>query len=484
MKFLYLLVSAFLFVLSFSPFDHKISIFLSIIILFFIVDNLSTKERSKYLFFFAIMIHLIGVSWVSESLITYGSMGYIISYAITLFFIIIISIPYALIGYFYKPIRKNNIFNINFIAILFILVEFVKSSIFGGFPWLLIGYTQNGTVFDYIYPILGTYAVSYIIIFTSAIIYQALYMRPKKYVVTSLILVVIYLSFPLSNDNSETYVGKKISFALYQPNIYPNISYNSDEYKNTVNKYISVIDNNKSKDLLIFPETIIPKILSRNNSLYKKMESSTGENNILITGLFTKNKNNYFNSMLFFSDDIEIYNKRKLVPFGEYTPWYDTVIKLSQIIDIPLSNLSPGSNNQKEIMIKNIKIIPMICFESTFPSLIHSDSENEIIINISNDGWFGNTLAPYQHLQITQIRALEFNRFILRATNTGISAVIDNHGKILDFIGNNEEGIIQGNVPLKNKRSIYSQYGDISILMLLFLSLLLTGLTGVIKRNE
>ena len=108
--------------------------------------------------------------------------------------------------------------------------------------------------------------------------------------------------------------------------------------------------------------------------------------------------------MVFFSDDIHIYNKRKLVPFGEYTPWYDSLIRLTGSLRLPLSNLSHGSQQIENITIGNVNIIPMICFESTFPHLITSNSNNEIIVNISNDAWFGDSLAPYQHLQITQIR--------------------------------------------------------------------------------
>ena len=100
----------------------------------------------------------------------------------------------------------------------------------------------------------------------------------------------------------------------------------------------------------------------------------------------------------------------------------------------------------------------------------------EVIINVSNDSWFGKSLAPYQHLQISQIRALEFNRFLLRATNTGISAVINNNGQVIDHIPNDVEGVISGKISINKERSIYSQYGDMSILMLLFLTLLVNGL--------
>jgi apolipoprotein N-acyltransferase len=138
--------------------------------------------------------------------------------------------------------------------------------------------------------------------------------------------------------------------------------------------------------------------------------------------------------------------------------------------------LSHGPDSQKEIFFNNTKLLPLICFESTFPNLVRSNIENEIIINISNDGWFGNSLAPYQHLQITQVRALEFNRYILRAANTGLSAVINNHGEIIKYIPINKQGAISGIVPINLDTSFYSRYGDICVLMLLFLTLLSKGL--------
>ena len=159
-------------------------------------------------------------------------------------------------------------------------------------------------------------------------------------------------------------------------------------------------------------------------------------------------------------------------------------MNLSENLNIPLSNLSHGSKEIDQISFGNINLIPMICFESNFPNLIKSSTDNEIIINISNDGWFGKTLAPHQHLQITQIRALEFNRYILRATNTGISAVINNQGQVIDMLENNVEGILKGQIPTTMTRSFYSQYGDLSILMLIFLSLLIKSFNIATKYHE
>ena len=476
MRLFYLLFSAALYVLSYSPFNYKILIFISLIIFLKVIEDVPLKNKIRYTFFYAFLIHVFGVSWVSESLITYGFMSIVGSILVTGLFIIVISLPYIIIAIFHKPIKKNGISNINLLAVIFLLAEYIKSLFFGGFPWLLIGNSQNGTIFNFIYPLFGTFMVSYVVVLIAALIYKSFLVKHKNYVILSIILASTYLSTYFKTNIKEASYNDRISYTIYQPNIYPDKVYNTDEYQNIISQYVRFLDEKNSTDL-----TITPYVLNNNNELLKKIKMTTSKSNIIVAGFFTKSKNNYFNSMVFFSDKVDYYHKRKLVPFGEYTPWYDTFIKLSVSLNIPLSNLSHGPNVQKDIFLNNTKLLPLICFESTFPNLLKSNIENEIIINISNDGWFGNSLAPYQHLQITQVRALEFNRYILRAANTGLSAVINNQGEIMESIPINKEGSLSGFVPINLDRSFYSRYGDISVLMLLFLTLLYMGL---IRRNK
>ena len=483
MKLLYLSISSILYVLSFSPFDYKLSIFFSLVLLFYALEGLSTKDKVKAMLYFAVAFHLIGVSWISHSLINYGSLGYLLSYATTFIVAIIISLPYALVG-LHQSISKNGLLNLCLISSLFVAAEYLKSFLFGGFPWLLIGHSQNSTAFDFVYPFFGNLAVSYLVVLVSLFLYIAIIHHRKSYVYLSMISLLMYSltskDYNLLIENQNNYV----SYTLYQPNVYPDESYDSNKHLPLIEKYNNILLKNESSDLIIFPETIISSPYNESNQLYKFFQSSKNKNNLLISGLFSSNKNQYYNSMIFFSDVTKAYNKRKLVPFGEYTPWYNSILKLSENLNIPLSNLSHGSKEIDYISFRNINLIPMICFESTFPYLIKSSTDNEIIINISNDGWFGKTLAPYQHLQITQIRALEFNRYILRATNTGISAVINNHGKVVDMLENDIEGTLQGQIPTSMKRSFYSEYGDLSILMLIFFSLLIKGLNMATKNHE
>lgn len=456
---------------------------MSLIFLFYALEDLSIKNKVKAMLYFSIAFHLVGVSWISHSLINYGSLGYLLSYATTFIIVIIISLPYALVG-LHQSVSKNGFLNLCFIASLFVVAEYLKSVLFGGFPWLLIGHTQNSTAFNLIYPFFGSLAVSYLVVIMSLFFYKAIIHYRKLYIYISILSLMMYTLIGKDHNFLTETQNNYVSYTLYQPNVYPQDSYDSNKHLLLMEKYNNILIKNKSSDLIIFPETIISAPYDENNQLYKYFQSLTSKRNLLISGLFSNNKNQYYNSMIFFSDETLTYNKRKLVPFGEYTPWYNSLLKLSENLNIPLSNLSHGSKNIDKVSFGNVNLIPMICFESTFPHLIKSSTDNEIIINISNDGWFGKTLAPHQHLQITQIRALEFNRYILRATNTGISAVIDNQGQTIDTLENNVEGTLKGKIPTKMRRSFYSEYGDISILMLIFFTLLIKGLNIAIKYHE
>ena len=146
--------------------------------------------------------------------------------------------------------------------------------------------------------------------------------------------------------------------------------------------------------------------------------------------------------MLVIGKNTSIYDKRKLVPFGEFTPFPKLFLPIASMLNIPMSNLSEGDSNSSEIILDKFIIHPLICYESAYPNLISQKdlSKPEVIVVLSNDSWFGQSLAPYQHLQISQTRALEFNKYILRAANTGISAVIDNHGNIKKTVELNQRG--------------------------------------------
>ena len=229
MKLLYLSISSILYVLSFSPFNYKVFIFFSLAFLFHSLENLSIKNKIKAVIYFSLLCHLLGTSWINYSLINYGSLGHLLSYIITFLFAFIISLPYVLIG-LYKSILSNNYFYFCYVASLFVLAEYLKSILYGGFSWLLIGHSQNGTIFDSVYPILGSFAVSYLVVLTSLFFYKAFNDRNKISLFFLSALLVVYSLNPTLHNNENTRDLDTVSYTLYQPNIYPQQSYDSAQY--------------------------------------------------------------------------------------------------------------------------------------------------------------------------------------------------------------------------------------------------------------
>ena len=193
MNYLYLFISALFYVAAFSPFDLKILIFLSLIFFLMIIENLVTRKKILFAFLYFVFIHIIGISWINISLISYGSMNMFSSLIVTIVFIIVISAPYAVIGLFHKSIQDNGFYNLNIIALIFLLAEYIKSIILGGFPWLLIGHSQNSSIFNYIYPIFGSYFVTYLCVLISAFFYKTIINPDNKYIYLSSIIFIVII---------------------------------------------------------------------------------------------------------------------------------------------------------------------------------------------------------------------------------------------------------------------------------------------------
>ena len=189
--------------------------------------------------------------------------------------------------------------------------------------------------------------------------------------------------------------------------------YGKDNIDDIKNILYSMSNNSDKSDLIIYPETVIPELYKKRKIFIIKYYLEI--QNILISGIFRYDldSNKTFNSMLIIENRELFYDKIKLVPFGEFTPLQELFTPLARLLNIPMSNLSRGNTNQRDNA-KNFMIYPLICYESTYPRLIKQKnlSKPGVIVILSNDSWFGDSLAPYQHLQISQTRAVEFNKYI------------------------------------------------------------------------
>ena len=460
-----------LYTLSFPPFNFKPLIFFSLAAFFYFLSISDRKKSMLISYIYALSIFTTGVSWIFNSIYFYGGEYLVISLFLTILFILLMSAFFIPIGLFINK-QSQNVSYLYPIMVpsVWVFIELARSYVFGGFPWLLVGTSQIETLFNVVFPLFGTYFVSFLIVMLSTIITLIINDRKFislsiKYLISIIGLIIIFQIYPpnlLPHENQ-----KPLRVSLVQPNIHLGIKYDKSKINLIKNKYSDLLDNDMH-NLIILPETAIPTLYESDKNFYKNILKN--KNTHLITGIFRYNKSNneIYNSMLSLSDKEYFYDKRHMVPFGEYTPLDFIFGFIGEILNLPMSNLTEGKKIQKPFIFNETSIHQLICYEAAFPSLLNITNDFSFIVNVSNDAWFGNSLAPYQHLQIAQSRALESNKYLVRVANTGISAIIDQNGKIVNKIKLNTEGVINSRILALKGITPYMRFGDYPVLMLIF----------------
>ncbi len=361
------------------------------------------------------------------------------------------------------------------IPFMFTICEYIISVFFYGFPWFtfsLIVSSNESLLFSL--KFFGTLISSYLIIqiFCLPFIFITKVKLKKEigYLSFFIVLPIIFLiisNFNTKNNNLNTIV---IDLEIFQLNFK-----NNDKSLTPEKKLNTIIDNiqKSSADILIFGENNFPYLLDDLD--LKILKDSLKENQELIIGATRFDKNKYYNSLINITESkVTYFDKIILVPFGEFLPLRDSLTFLESIVGP--NNYSNGKEERIIYLSNNISFIPVICYEIVFywKLLNNLNYKSNFIVNITNDFWFGKYIGPYQHLYLTKIRAAEFNKPIIRVSNNGISAVIDNNGKIIKNTNlNNTEKFkhklfLQENINFVNEHLILKIYFFIIFLIVTF----------------
>jgi apolipoprotein N-acyltransferase len=420
--------------------------------------NVSPKRAFWLGFIFGIGLFGAGVYWVYISIHLYGDVPNYLAGLITAGLIVFLALFPALVGY-----CTNRYFSITTTAklvcaypALWITSEWIRSWIFTGFPWLLIGYSQTNSPLKGYAPILSVYGVSLAVLITSALIVNAVIkFKQNDYRAVYLNLfafVTIWIAGGLLDLIPWTQSkGKSISVSLVQGNIPQSLKWSPDHLQLSLDTYAKLTEPLWGKDkLIIWPEAAIPLPLNHVTSFIDALDSkakASGSRLILGIPIQAADDNGYYNAIVTLGNDRKVYLKRRLVPFGEYVPFSQLFSHLFDIMNLPMSNLIPGKMNQALLVIDNLKILPSICYEIAFPELSRSRDETlGLLLTVTNDAWFGESSAQAQHLQMAEMRAIEFRRPLIFVSNDGITAIIDPNGKIESAAPQHKEFVLNGTI--------------------------------------
>jgi len=488
-------------VFSFQPFNFSFINFILLPIFFFLIVYIKKKSKGTYrkkpywknLFLvglsFGFGFYLSGIFWIAYSLTFDESFKFLIPFTIILiplFLSIFNGLTTLAIGHF---------LNYNFSSILLFsaslaLSDYVRGKILTGFPWNLWAYSWSWTI-EILQTLnfLGLYAFNLLVItfFTIPAFLFFNNKTSKNIVIISVIFLFIFLTYIYGtfsiNKNKGLINYLSSTNKAYIKVVSPNFDLKYDtsifEIENKIQKLIRFSDPDPKKEtLFVWPEGVFTGFNYNEISQFSDMiKNNFSDNHFILLGINTLNRNSgkYFNSLIVINNKFEIlykYNKKKLVPFGEFLPFERVLSKIGlKKITEGHGSFSKGEE-QRNIILNKFNILPLICYEIIFPEIIQKASkETNLIVNISEDGWFGNSIGPHQHFAKGIFRAIENNSFLVRSANKGNSVIISNKGEIIKKLNNYESGNIEMDIPLLNSK--YKNKNDLIFFTLLFTYLLI-----------
>ncbi|WP_164503779.1 apolipoprotein N-acyltransferase [Rickettsiales endosymbiont of Stachyamoeba lipophora] len=380
-----------------------------------------------------------------------------------------------------KFVHKGNVLGviIGFPAI-FVICEILRAKILTGFPWNLIGYSLafNDELIQ-IASFGGIYILSFVSILIGTILYYAIIHNSLyKLLSAVLIMAAIYIFGYYRLPAFPEFTNKSVK--IIQANIKQELKWDEQRKYQEFIKHIHLTKANaRVNDIIIWPESAVPYALNQFADLKKFIINNLPANSYLLTGAIQVNmvQNeilNLWTSLYILSTnnhlEHKIYNKTKLVPFGEFIPFRD-ILPIDKVTPGQI-DYSPGSENSY-LILDNLIILPLICYEAIFPKHnLNPNVKYDLIINITNDGWFGDSFGPYHHFHMSRLRAVELGLPLVRAANTGISTVIDAYGKIISFTKLNHEAVLESYIPKAIPSTFFAKNLDDNIILAILFKLI------------
>lgn len=464
-------------VFAFAPYNVGIVLLLPLALLFFLWRmDASAKQAAWTGYVFGLGQMALGVSWVHVSIAQFGGVSGVLAIVMTIAFVMVVALYFALTGWLAKRLfvpGYDAIWVLLVVPAIWVLVEWLRGWFLSGFPWLSLGYSQIDLPLAGVASYLGVYGVSLLVMVSAGFIY--LWRRWWAIVGLGLLWVTV---FGLGQISWVEKAGEPFNASMVQPSIKQEHKWLPEMLQPTLELYqkMTALHAPESK-LIIWPETAIPAFNVRvEDSLLKPLhEKFKAENRDLLIGVpVLESEDVYYNAMVNLGvSERDAYYKRHLVPFGEFLPLDFLLRPLLDFIQIPMSSFSAGDDADKPLLtLAGYQAGVDICYEDAFGAEIaQALPEAHFLVNASNDAWFGDSLAPHQHLQIARMRALETQRYMLRATNTGVSALIDEKGQLLKIAPLFKRVVLSGSVqPLKGLTP-YVGLGNTGVIVLALLML-------------
>lgn len=453
------------------------------------------KIRSKHAFFvgwsYGFGLWFVGAFWLYHSIHEYGAVPSWLALIMIGLMALVMGLFHAVMAWiFVRFLGKQPLA----FAAVWVVQEWLKTWLFTGFPWLFVGYAFTEQYWiSSIAPVLGVFGVSFLAVLLGASVIDALRGKVGFLIIATLTLMISAMLW-LVEPKWTTSTNKTLSVSLVQGNIPQDLKWLSEYRNQTLEIYAQLSQAEWGRDVVIWPEAAIPMLSYEALPFISEVANlASSHKSAWVTGIpFVDLENHHpnetypplYNAVLAVGHNTTqgLYKKQNLVPFGEYIPMkglFDILPDLANSQD--MYSHTKGEKNQQLLMVQGRAMASAICYEVAYPSTTRHNAKNsEFLLTISNDAWFGTSAGPHQHLQMVQMRSLETGRWFVRATNTGITALIDDKGRIVGRAPQFERTVLRGDVMMMSGETPYMRFGDSVILML---CVCLVGLSAWARRQ-
>jgi apolipoprotein N-acyltransferase len=489
-------------VFGFAPFGIYPVPVLALAVLFALWLCAASPRAAAWLgFFFGLGLFNAGVGWIYIALHDYGDMPMPLALPATFLFSAFLALFTALTGYAQARFPASTVLRtILVMPAAWVSVEWLRGMIFTGFPWLTLGYAHSGSSLAGYAPLFGVYGVSLVAAVSAGLLvyvsknllrgpitvshgtrsmltsfgYIAGYIREACIPLLALALLWIGGAALRTISWTQPY-GEPFSVTLIQGNVAQILKFSEDALVGTLEKYRRLVLESNAR-LILLPETALPLLRHEvpQNLVGQLRDHASRNGGDVLIGAFERDHGGYYNSVFSLgADEEQHYRKQHLVPLGEFIPLRPLLGWLiNGVLDIPMGDLARGDKMQPPLDVVGQHVAVNICYEDAFgEEIIRALPRATLLVNVTNDAWYGHSYAAAQHNQISQMRAMESGRMMLRATNTGVTSIIGANGKVLQQLPQHVEAVLNGIAQGYQGSTPYARWGNASILLSIALML-------------
>ncbi|MEN8130770.1 MAG: apolipoprotein N-acyltransferase [Pseudomonadota bacterium] len=458
-------------------------------VLLFLWLDCSARQSFWRGYLFGLGLFSLSVSWVYNSIYEFGHAPPILAFSITLLFILFLSLYPALTGLLARSLRYLPLaVRLTLVyPLIWMLLEWLRGWVLTGFPWLLLGQAHVDTPLAGIIPVFGVLAASGLNMLLAGLLVLSVVSAGRTRALSVVLIVSITIVAQLLTHIDWTQpTGSPIKVSLIQANISQDIKWQPERFQSTLDLYRNLSRAHWDSDIIIWPETAVPAFYHQveESFLTPLAEEAQGHGSELLVGIFVRGKDQgrSYNSVVKPGQSPRFYHKRHLVPFGEYFPLRSALAWMADLIVIPMSDLDTG-RDRPLVQLQDYNVGVSICYEDAYGNeVIDALPEADLLVNVSNDAWFGDSLAPHQHLEIARLRALETGRYLLRSTNTGISAVIGPKGGVVARSPQFRADVLSAEIVAQGGLTPYARWGNWALMVIISVTLMVLCLMARVCR--